>query len=87
MEIIQVIKNLSENNYLGLVIVFMIISQYFIIKNNTNNFNLILRDIINDNKEIQREMLNEIKENKEIQKEILNKLNEIKNELKEKNKV
>lgn len=80
MEIIEIIKNLSENNYLGLVIVFMIISQYFIIKNNTNNFNLLLRDMINDNKEIQKEMLNELKE-------IKNDIKEIKNELKEKSKV
>jgi hypothetical protein len=80
MEIIEVIKKLSENNYLGLVIVFMIISQYFIIKNNTNNFNLLLRDMINDNKEIQKEMLSELKE-------IHNDIREIKNELKEKSRV
>jgi hypothetical protein len=80
MEIIEIIKRLSENNYLGLVIVFMIISQYFIIKNNTNNFNLLLRDMINDNKEIQKEMLSELKE-------IHNDIREIKNELKEKSKV
>jgi hypothetical protein len=80
MEIIEIIKRLSENNYLGLVIVFMIISQYFIIKNNTNNFNLLLRDMINDNKEIQKEMLNELKE-------IKNDIKEIKNKLKEKSKV
>jgi len=80
MEIIEIIKRLSENNYLGLVIVFMIISQYFIIKNNTNNFNLLLRDMINDNKEIQKEMLSELKE-------IHNDIKEIKNELKEKSKV
>ena len=80
MEIIEIIKRLSENNYLGLVIVFMIISQYFIIKNNTNNFNLLLKDMINDNKEIQKEMLSELKE-------IHNDIKEIKNELKEKSKV
>jgi hypothetical protein len=80
MEIIEIIKKLSENNYLGLVIAFMIISQYFIIKNNTNNFNLLLRDMINDNKEIQKEMLSELKE-------IHNDIKEIKNELKEKSKV
>jgi hypothetical protein len=80
MEIIEIIKRLSENNYLGLVIVFMIISQYFIIKNNTNNFNMLLRDMINDNKEIQKEMLSELKEIKDD-------IKEIKNELKEKSKV
>jgi hypothetical protein len=80
MEIIEIIKRLSENNYLGLVIVFMIISQYFIIKNNTNNFNMLLRDMINDNKEIQKEMLSELKE-------INNDIKEIKNELKEKSKI
>ena len=83
MEIIEIIKNLSENNYLGLVIVFMIISQYFIIKNNTSNFNLVLKEMINiidDNKEIQKEMLNELKEIKDD-------IKEIKNELKEKSKV
>jgi hypothetical protein len=80
MEIIEIIKNLSENNYLGLVIIFMIISQYFIIKNTTSNFNLLLKDMINDNKEIQKEMLSELKE-------IRNDIKEIKNELKEKSKV
>ena len=83
MEIIEIIKNLSENNYLGLVLVFMIISQYFIIKNNTNNFNLVLKEMINiidDNKEIQKEMLSELKEIKDD-------IKEIKNELKEKSKV
>jgi hypothetical protein len=61
----------------------MIISQYFIIKNNTSNFNLVLKEminIINDNKEIQKEMLNELKEIKDD-------IKEIKNELKEKSKV
>jgi hypothetical protein len=76
MEILEILKNLSENNYLGLVVVFMIISQYFIIKNNTKNFNLLLNTIM-ENKKIQKDMLNKLKE-------IKNEINEIKDELKEK---
>jgi hypothetical protein len=83
MEIIEIIKKISEDNYLGLVIVFMIISQYFIIKNNTNNFNMVLKEMFNNNKEIkeiQKEMLSELREIKDD-------IKEIKNELKEKSKV